>query len=120
MKIRMVDYMVHKEVDENSITPGSGNIFADLDLPNAEERWAKVELASRIFKAIKDRRLTQKEAGEMLGISQPKVSALLKGNLKGFSTDRLFRFLTILGCDVKIVVSRPHPQNAGHVVVAVQ
>ncbi len=97
------------------IHPSSGNVFADLKLPDADEYMAKSELAVRIFKIIKSRRLTQAAAGKVLGINQPKVSALLNGRLDGFSTDRLFRFLNMLGCDVRITVSRPHPRAPGHV-----
>jgi len=95
----------------------SGNVFADLEIPDADEYLAKSELAVRIFKIIKRRGLTQTAAGKLLGISQPKVSALLNGRLDGFSSDRLFRFLNALGCDVRITVSRPHPQTPGHVQV---
>jgi predicted XRE-type DNA-binding protein len=95
----------------------SGNVFADLKLPDADEYLAKAQLAARIFKVIKSRRLTQAAAGKLLGINQPKVSALLNGRLDGFSTDRLFRFLTALGCDVRISVSRSHPQTPGQVQV---
>jgi predicted XRE-type DNA-binding protein len=93
----------------------SGNVFADLKLPDAEEYMAKSELAVQIFKLIKHRRLTQTAAGKILGINQPKVSALLNGRLDGFSTDRLLRFLNALGCDVQIAVSAPHPKKPGRV-----
>ncbi|MFO0788400.1 MAG: helix-turn-helix transcriptional regulator [Pirellulales bacterium] len=102
---------------KSEIRRSSGNVFADLRIPDAEEYLAKSELAVRIFKIIKSRRLTQAAAGELLGISQPKVSALLNGRLDGFSTDRLFRFLNALGCDVRISVSRPNPQSVGRVQV---
>jgi predicted XRE-type DNA-binding protein len=94
-----------------------GNVFADLGVPNAEEYLAKSELAAQIFKIVKTRRLTQVAAGKLLGIPQPKVSALLNGRLDGFSTDRLIRFLNALGCDVRIIVSRPHPRKSGAVKV---
>jgi predicted XRE-type DNA-binding protein len=97
----------------------SGNVFEDLELPDAEEYLAKSQLAARIFKVIKSRRLTQTAAGKLLGINQPKVSALLNGRLDGFSTDRLFRFLTALGCDVRISVSQPHPRTPGQIEVLV-
>ena len=90
----------------------SGNVFADLGLPDADEYLAKSELAVQIFKIIKSRRLTQVAAGKLLGISQPKVSALINGRLDGFSTDRLFRFLNALGCDVRISVSAASPTEA--------
>jgi len=89
---------------------GSDNIFADLGLPNPEEHLAKAELASRIGEAIRQRRLTQTAAAELLGIDQPKVSRLLRGYLTNFSAERLMRFLTLLGRDVEIVV-RPVPRS---------
>jgi phage-related protein/predicted XRE-type DNA-binding protein len=99
--------------EEIDIQRGSGNVFADLDIPEAEEYFAKSKLAVQIFKVIHRRRLTQAAAGKVLGISQPKVSALLNGQLDGFSTDRLFRYLTALGCDVRIAVSAPRPRARG-------
>ena len=98
-----------------SIQRGSGNVFADLKLSDADETMAKAELAGRVHKIIKQRRLTQTSAGKLLGINQPKVSALLNGRLDGFSTERLFRFLNALGCDVRITVSHPHPKASGRV-----
>jgi predicted XRE-type DNA-binding protein len=102
---------------ENSVTESSGNVFADLGIKNAAAYLAKSALAVHIQRVIKKRRLTQDEASAILGISQPKVSAIVKGRLDGFSTERLFRFLNVLGCDVKISVSHPHPETAGQVVV---
>ena len=95
----------------------SGNVFADLGIENPDDYLAKSELAARIQAAIEARGLTQREAGALLGLSQPKVSTLLKGCLDGFSTDRLFRFLTTLGSDVTISVSRPHARKVGRVSV---
>src|SRR6202162_4761823 len=102
---------------KNSVTESSGNVFADLAIKNADAYLAKSVLAIHIQRVIKKRRLTQEEAGQILGISQPKVSAILKGRLDGFSTERLFRFLNVLGCDVKISVPPPHPQTSGQVMV---
>jgi predicted XRE-type DNA-binding protein len=95
----------------------SGNVFADLRIPNPEQYLAKAELAAMILKVVQQRELTQADTGKLLGITQPKVSALLNGRLDGFSSDRLFRFLNALGCDVRISVSRPHPKTAGRVQV---
>jgi len=83
----------------------SGNVYADLGLPNAEERLAKADLVIRIYDVITSRGLTQRDAARLLGIDQPKVSALLRGKFDGFSTDRLFRFLNRLGQDVSIVIT---------------
>lgn len=95
----------------------SGNVFADLGIRNAEHYMAKAELAAKIFDIIQRRGLSQAAAGKLLGVSQPKVSALINGRLDGFSSDRLFRFLTALGCDVRITISRPHPEKPGCVQV---
>jgi len=96
---------------------GSDNVFADLELPDADEYLAKSKLAAHISQVLKRRKLTQVAGGKLLGISQPKVSALLNGQLDGFSTDRLLRFLIALGCDVRITVSLPHPRSLGRVQV---
>jgi predicted XRE-type DNA-binding protein len=82
----------------------SGNVFADLGLPNAEDRLAKAELARKISEILAKRRLSQSDAAALLGVDQPKVSALIRGQLAGFSLERLMRFLNILGRDVQIVV----------------
>lgn len=89
----------------NDYTVGSGNVFADLGLPNPEERLAKAELARQINKLIKQQKMTQVEAAELLDIDQPKVSSLHKGKLAGFSLERLFRFLNILGQNIIIQIT---------------
>ena len=90
---------------------GSGNVFADLGFPNADEMLAKAELAQKIGVIISRRRLTQADAAKLLGVDQPKVSALLRGHLSGFSFERLMRFLILLGRDVEIVVKEPRPSR---------
>jgi predicted XRE-type DNA-binding protein len=92
------------------VTRGSGNVFADLGLPNPEERLAKAQLAHAIQKAIDERGLTQREAAALMGVDQPKVSHILRGRLADFSTERLMKFLTGLGCDVEIVI-KPSPRS---------
>jgi predicted XRE-type DNA-binding protein len=99
-----------KDAHAVSIEESSGNVFADLGLKNPEELLAKAELVQRIADIIAERKLTQVRAAKLLGIDQPKVSALLRGRLDGFSTDRLFRFLNALGRDVEIVI-RPARQE---------
>ncbi len=86
------------------VEEGSGNIFADIGLPEPETRLAKADLAIRIGEAIRARRLTQTRAAHILKIDQPKISRLLRGQLSGFSTERLMHFLTLLGRDVEITV----------------
>ena len=83
---------------------GSGNVFADLGLPDAEELLVKANLMHRLSQSIQRLALTQREVGRRLGIDQPKVSALLNGKLSGFTTSRLLRFLNALGHDVDIVI----------------
>ena len=89
---------------EIPVTPSSGNVFADLGFTEPEEELAKAQLASHIRRIIRHRRLTQVAAAALMGIDQPKVSALFNGRLANFSTDRLIRLLTALGQDVQIVV----------------
>jgi predicted XRE-type DNA-binding protein len=85
-------------------TPSSGNVFADLSLPLADDLLAKAELAAKIIGEIQRRRLTQSQAAAILGIDQPKVSALKQGKLSGFSIERLMRLLLVLGRDIEITV----------------
>jgi predicted XRE-type DNA-binding protein len=85
-------------------TPSSGNVFADLNLPQADDLLAKAELAAKIIAEIQRRRLTQIQAAAILGIDQPKISALKQGKLSGFSVERLMRFLLLLGRDIEITV----------------
>ena len=95
------------------VEASSGNVFADLDVTDADAALAKAELAKRVGAILSARKLTQAQAATVLGIDQPKVSALIRGKLDGFSTDRLFRFLNALDQDVEIVV-RPRRQRAGY------
>ncbi len=99
----------------------SGNVFADLGLDAPEEALAKAELTAKISAIIEAKGLTQAAAAKVLGIDQPKVSALLRGKLSGFSTGRLIRFLNALGQDVEIVVKgrRPQSRGLGHLQVVV-
>jgi predicted XRE-type DNA-binding protein len=109
----------HTMKEEIEVYHGSGNVFADLELPDAEEIQAKAELVRQILSIITKRHLTQAKAGELLGIDQPKVSALIRGKLKGFSMERLFHFLNALGRDVQIVVkAKPRSRQQAHLRVA--
>ena len=89
---------------EIAVTPSSGNVFADIGVAESEEELAKAQLASRIREIVRGSRLTQVAAAAVMGIDQPKVSALLNGRLTSFSSERLMRLLTRLGQDVEIVV----------------
>jgi len=82
---------------KNDYIISTGNIFADLGFPDAEERMAKTNLALQINVLIKRKKFTQRQAAELLDIDQPKISVLSTGKLSGFSLERLFCFLTILG-----------------------
>jgi predicted XRE-type DNA-binding protein len=82
----------------------SGNVFADLNLPNADDLLAKAELATKIIAEVHRRRITQTQAAAILGIDQPKISVLEQGKLSGFSIERLMRFLLLLGLDIEIAV----------------
>lgn len=90
----------------------SGNVFADLGIENPEDALAKSELARQIAKIIKKKRLTQKQAAEILSIDQPKISALIRGRLRSFSLERLIRFLNELGQDVSIIISPTKSETA--------
>ena len=96
--------------DPRKVTSSSGNIFADLGLPDADQLLAKADLAIEITRVIEERGLTQAEAADLIGVDQPKVSALVNGRLDGFSMERLYRFLNALGRDIEIVV-RPKPKS---------
>jgi predicted XRE-type DNA-binding protein len=89
---------------------GSGNVFADLGLPNPQERLTKAILATQISNLIEEYGLTQRQAAARLGIDQPKISYILNGRLRGFSTDRLMSFLNALDRDV-IITIQPAKKN---------
>jgi predicted XRE-type DNA-binding protein len=100
------------------IVRSSGNVFADLGFANAAERQTKIRLAVTINEVLRRRGLSQSKAAELLSINQPKVSALSKYRLEGFSVERLMRFLTLLNQDVEIVVrNRPRARRPGRVYV---
>ncbi len=94
----------------------SGNVFADLGLPHPEQELLKAQLTLRIYRLIKQRGITQTEAGKVLGIKQPHVSALMRNRAGSFSVERLIDFLTALGQDVEITV-RPTRKPQGMVSV---
>lgn len=107
-------------VEEVEFVIGSGNVFADLGLPNADELLAKSTMVIEIRRSIEARRLTQSKAADLLGVDQPKISRLLRGDFKGFSTQRLMTMLTSLGRDIEIVVGPSRRSNRiGRITVAV-
>jgi predicted XRE-type DNA-binding protein len=89
--------------------PSTGNVFADLGLPDADEHLIKAGLVLRIDRIIRQRKLTQTAAAQLMGIDQPKISAMLGGRFRGYSVERLMRFLVALGQDVEIVVQARKP-----------
>lgn len=95
---------------DDAVVASGGNVFQDLGLPNAEERLAKATLALQIAEAVSDRGLSQSQAAQILGTTQPKVSDLFRGRLAGFSMERLIRFLNLLDRDVEILIS-PTPRS---------
>jgi predicted XRE-type DNA-binding protein len=106
--------------DEIEYEESSGNVFADLGLPDADELLLKAGLARQISVIIEERGLTQAEAARILGTQQPRVSQLVRGALGGFSLERLIRFLNALGRDVEIVVhEQARPHGSATVTVAV-
>jgi predicted XRE-type DNA-binding protein len=101
------------ELPQQQVTPSTGNVFADLKLPDAEELQTKARLGATICRIVEQKRMTQAEIAATLGITQPKVSALLHYKLEGYSVERLMRFLVALGHDVEIIVrAKPRSRSA--------
>jgi len=97
------------------IEKSSGNVYADLGLPDAEEMLIKARLASKIGEILKHRHLTQQQASEILGMPQSKISNMLRGNFRGISETKLIECLNLLGRDIQIVVKKaPRTHDAGH------
>ena len=101
-----------KKTNRIRVKQSSGNVFRDLGFPNPEGEELKAQLTLRIYRIIKARKLTQAAAGEILGIKQPHVSSLMRGQSGNFSVERLMEFLTALGQDVEITV-RPTRKEHG-------
>jgi predicted XRE-type DNA-binding protein len=95
--------------NDTRITPASGNVFADMGLEDADELLIKADLAISIAATIKRRGLTQTAAAKVLGIDQPKVSRLIRGDLYGFSIDQLIRLLGVLGQKVSLTIEDAKP-----------
>lgn len=108
------------KISEESVEVGSGNVFKDLGLEDAEERLLKAKLATRISQLIEKKGWTQAQTAERIGWDQPKVSRLLRGQLSGFSADRLFAVLNRLGHSVEVRISateRPPEKSHTRVVI---
>ena len=105
---------------QTRVTKSSGNVFRDLGLEHPEELLAKAQLASAINDIIEERDLKQQATATLLGITRPRVSRLRRGHLDEFSFDCLMGFLTLLGRDVKLVVTRkPRNRPTGSIQVAI-
>ena len=103
---------------ENEITRGTANVFADLGYPDATERQTKLRLAYALNQVLEQRKLSQAESAKVLGVTQPKVSALRHYKLAGFSVERLMTLLNALDQDVEIVISRkPRSRRAARISV---
>jgi predicted XRE-type DNA-binding protein len=92
------------------VEEGSDNIFADLGLPDADTHFLKAQIVSEIYRLTQQRKLTQVQAGKRMGITQPEVSRMFRGNFREYSVDRLMEFLTTFDRDVEIVV-KPHKKS---------
>ena len=101
--------------DDVAVKRGSGNVFADLRQPDAVGHMLKAKLVAQVDRIVRERRLTQKQAAELLGLSQPDISRLLRGNFRQYSVDRLLRLLTLLGLDVDITIRKAAARSAGRV-----
>ena len=104
------------EPDDIAVERGSGNVFADLGFPDAH--IVKAELVSRIDDIVRDRGLTQTAAARLMGLSQPDVSRLLRGDFREYSLERLFRMLNALGRDIDIVIRQPRFADGARLRVA--
>ncbi len=105
-------------VSETAVETGSGNVFADLGLADADAHIVKAELVTRIDTIVRQRGITQAEAARLLGLSQPDVSRLLRGDFREYSLERLLRLLTALGRDIDIVIRQPRAGGGGRLRVA--
>jgi predicted XRE-type DNA-binding protein len=103
---------------ETLVTPSSGNVYADLGFKNPEEMLLKAQLVRLLSQAIKAKGLNQYQAAEVLGIDQPKVSALVRGRFRGYSLERLFQFLNAFDLDVEVNVrSKPDSRERSHTII---
>ena len=103
---------------ENTVTPSSGNVYADLGYDNPEEMLLKAHLVMRLSQAIKAKNLNQYQAAEVLGIDRPKISALVRGQFRGYSLERLFKFLNAFDLDVEVnVKSKPEERERSYTTV---
>ena len=103
---------------DTAVERGSGNVFADLGFPDADAHLVKADLVSRIDDIVRDRGLTQTEAARLMGLSQPDVSRLLRGDFREYSLERLLRLLNALGRDIDIIIRKPSSADGGRLRIA--
>ena len=107
-----------KKRNDDSVERGSGNVFADIGVPRAEDALAKAKIVEAIADLLKERELTQREAAKIAGLAQPQVSRLMNGDTREFSYERLLRVLTTLGQDVELTIRPTRNQfGQGHISV---
>ncbi len=99
--------------DDTTVEVSSGNVFADLGLPDADEMLLKADILINILRIIKERKLTQRKAARIMGIDQPGVSNLMHCRIRGYSIERLLKFLAALGNDVEIAIRPLEDPNTG-------
>ncbi len=111
--------MVQSKHKQTQVEWGSGNVFADLGLPGAGELQHKARLGVLLHQSIREQGLSQTQAARVLGVNQPKISALMNGKMDGFSLERLLTFLSALGHDVKLTIGRrTTSRKAGRLLIA--
>ena len=109
---------VKPTADDREVTPGTGNVFADLGFEQPELEMAKARLSHKIATEIAARKLTQRAAAEILGVDQPRVSLLVRGKTGQFSLEKLIEFLERLSYDIHITATRVRPHARGQVIVS--
>lgn len=97
---------------EDSVHVGSGNVFSDIGMPDADTHVLKAKIVSNIMSIVKDKNITQKEVGKIIGISQPEVSRLFRGHFREYSVERLMKFITSFNRDVEISVKKRSDNNS--------
>jgi predicted XRE-type DNA-binding protein len=110
--------MAKRKIDGTEVEISSGNVFADLGLPDADKLKIKSGLVIEITRAVRRLGLTQEEAGRRMGIPQPKVSGMMRGDFSNLSERKLMACLNRLGYDIEINV-RPAAQPLGHLTLAI-
>ncbi len=104
--------------DETRFTRSSGNVFADMGVPNPDEHHAKAQIAVKIARLMSEQKMTQAEMASMLGVTQPQISALMRGRWEGISLEKLFRLLKVLDTDISITLTPKQGDQAQISVIA--